>query len=107
MPIICKLQCQIHLFIGNSIKIYMEVETAEKLGWIKLSEHRKKIVIDLAGDYKIPTEISKSTDLSKSEVSRTLRDLKNKNIVVCLNEESHRGRIYTLTDEGKEILDYI
>ena len=85
----------------------MEIETAEKLGWVKLSKHRKKIVRDLGYDLKIPTEISRSTDLSKSEVSRTLRDLKDKNIVVCLNEESHRGRVYTLTDEGKEILDYI
>ncbi|MDR0900307.1 MAG: helix-turn-helix transcriptional regulator [Methanobrevibacter sp.] len=85
----------------------MEVETAEKLGWVKLSKHRKNIVIDLGCDLKIPTEISKSTDLSKSEVSRALRDLKDKNIVVCLNEESHRGRVYALTDEGKKILDYI
>lgn len=85
----------------------MEVETAEKLGWIKLSKHRKKIVKDISYSLKIPTEISKSTDLSKSEVSRTLKDLKDKNIVVCLNEESHRGRVYSLTDEGKEILDYI
>jgi predicted transcriptional regulator len=85
----------------------MKVETAEKLGWIKLSKHRKKIVIDLGYDFKIPTEISKSTDLSKSEVSRTLKALKDKNIVVCLNEKSHRGRVYALTDEGKKILDYI
>lgn len=85
----------------------METETAEKIGWIKLSEHRKKIVIDLSNNLKIPTELSKSTGLSKSEVSRTLRALKDKNIVVCLNEKSHRGRVYTLTDEGKEILNYI
>lgn len=85
----------------------MEVETAEKLGWIKLSKHRKKIVRDLEYSLKIPTEISKSTGLSKSEVSRTLKALKDENIVVCLNEESHRGRVYALTDEGKKILDYI
>ena len=85
----------------------MEVETAEKLGWVKLSKHRKKIVRDLEHDFKIPTEISKSTDLSKSEVSRTLKALKDRNIVVCINEKSHRGRIYTLTDEGKNIAKYL
>lgn len=85
----------------------MEVETAEKIGWVKLSEHRKKIIIELSDNLKIPTELSKSTGLSKSEVSRTLKTLKDKNIVICLNEESHRGRVYTLTEEGKEILKYI
>ena len=63
----------------------MEVETAEKIGWVKLSKHRKKIVRDLADGLKIPTEISKSTGLSKSEVSKTLKSLKDKNIIVCLN----------------------
>jgi len=85
----------------------MEAETAEKLGWVKLSKHRKKIIKDISYSLKIPTEISKSTALSKSEVSRTLKTLKNKGIVVCLNEESHRGRVYSLTKEGKNILDYI
>ncbi|MDR3291860.1 MAG: transcriptional regulator [Methanobrevibacter sp.] len=85
----------------------MEISIAEKLGWVKLSEHRKKVVKDLSNDFKIPTEISKSTGLSKSEVSRTLKHLKNKKIAVCINEDSHRGRIYCLTDEGKEIAKYI
>jgi len=85
----------------------MKAETAEKIGWIKLSEHRKKIVIELSGALKIPTEISKSTDLSKSEVSRTLKALKENGIVVCLNEKSHRGRVYTLTDEGNDIVEHI
>ncbi|MDR2624348.1 MAG: ArsR family transcriptional regulator [Methanobrevibacter sp.] len=85
----------------------MEVKTAEKIGWVKLSRHRKKVIIDLSDKLKIPTEISKSTGLSKSEVSRVLRDLKEKDIVICLNEESHRGRIYCLTDVGSEILKHI
>lgn len=40
--------------------------------------------------------------LSKSKVNRTLRALKDKGIVVCINEGSHRGRVYTLTDEEEE-----
>ncbi|MDR2624382.1 MAG: ArsR family transcriptional regulator [Methanobrevibacter sp.] len=56
---------------------------------------------------KIPIEISKSTGLSKSEVSRALKALKEKDIVVCLNEESYRGRIYRLTKVGNEILKHI
>ncbi|MBZ9570942.1 winged helix-turn-helix domain-containing protein [Methanobrevibacter sp. TMH8] len=85
----------------------MEAKIAAKIGWVKLSEHRKKIVRDLSNNLKIPTEISKSTGLSKSEVSRTLRALKDAGIVVCHNEESYRGRLYGLTDLGKEILKYI
>lgn len=85
----------------------MEVKTAEKIGWVKLSQHRKKVIMNLSDKLKIPTEISRSTGLSKSEVSRVLKDLKEKGIVVCLNEESHRGRIYCLTSVGSEILKHI
>lgn len=56
---------------------------------------------------KIPSEIVKSTNMSVSEVSRSLRTLKDKKLVICLNEDKRVGRVYTLTEKGKEVLKYI
>jgi DNA-binding PadR family transcriptional regulator len=45
--------------------------------------------------------------MSVSEVSRSLKTLKDKKIVVCLNEDKRIGRVYSLTEKGKEILNCI
>ena len=57
---------------------------------------------DLKNKLKIPTEIAKSTDMSVPEVSRSLRTLKDREIVICLNEDKRVGRIYTLTDKREK-----
>ena len=46
-------------------------------------------------------------DLRTNHVSNALKDLKEKNLVVCLNEEAHKGRLYKNTDLAIEILKYI
>jgi len=45
--------------------------------------------------------------MSVPEVSRSLRTLKDRKIVICLNEDKRVGRVYTLTDKGKKILKTI
>lgn len=85
----------------------MENKYINEIGFVKISEQRQKIMKDLKNNLKIPTEIAKSTNMSVSEVSRSLRTLKDKKIVVCLNEDRKIGRVYTLTDKGKEILKTI
>ena len=42
-----------------------------------------------------------------NHISNVLRQLKNKNIVECMNEDAHKGRLYRLTPTGKEILKSI
>ena len=85
----------------------METEHIDEIGFVKISEQRQKIMKELKNKLKIPTEIAKSTNMSVSEVSRSLRTLKDRKIVVCLNEDKRVGRVYTLTDKGKKILKTI
>jgi len=85
----------------------MENKYIDEIGFVKISEQRQKVMKDLKDNLKIPTEIAKSTGMSVPEVSRSLRTLKDKEIVVCLNEDKRVGRVYTLTEKGKEILKYI
>lgn len=73
--------------------------------FIKLSKNREKIFKALDGETLKPTNISKKTNIPSNNVSRILSQLREKNLVRLLNPETKRGRLYELTDYGKEILD--
>ncbi len=96
----------ISLIMKSNLSI-MESKYIDEIGFVKISEQRQKIMKDLEDKLKIPTEIAKSTNMSVSEVSRSLRTLKDKKLVICLNEDKRVGRVYTLTEKGKEVLKYI
>lgn len=73
--------------------------------FIKLSKNREKIFKALDGETLKPTNISKKTNIPSNNVRRILSQLREKNLVRLLNPETKRGRLYELTDYGKEILD--
>ncbi|MBE6497417.1 MAG: helix-turn-helix transcriptional regulator [Methanobrevibacter sp.] len=77
------------------------------LGYVKVSTCKIKILKSLEKGIKMPTEIAKDTNLGETQVSNTLSNLKKNNLVVCLNEELSKGRLYQITDNGKEIVDYL
>jgi predicted transcriptional regulator len=71
------------------------------------SDYRKNIIKSIGNDIKIPSVIAEEIGLRTNHVSNVLNDLKSKNIVVCLNEEARKGRLYKNTDLGLTILKYI
>ena len=85
----------------------LEKEFFNKLGYVKVSATRMKTMKSLEHEFKLPSEISKSTGLRDTQVSNAFSDLKKENLVVCVNEELKRGRIYMLTEDGKEIVQYL
>ena len=44
---------------------------------------------------------------SDSSSKDKLTDLKEHNLIVCINEDAHKGRLYRLTDEGKNVVSMI
>jgi predicted transcriptional regulator len=85
----------------------MDKKTIEILSFIKSSKHRAEILLFIENKTKIPSEIAKHLNLSNTHTSKYLKSLKEKKLVVCLNEEAKRGRLYQLTKEGLEILKYL
>ncbi|WP_288652892.1 MarR family transcriptional regulator [uncultured Methanosphaera sp.] len=85
----------------------MNSKIIEGISYIKSSKNRIKIVITLNTELKIPSEISSETKIRLNHVSKLLSELKEKNIVECLNENDKKGRLYHLTDYGLELYDYI
>ena len=82
----------------------MDKEIVEGLSYIKSSKNRFKIIKSIDNSFKMPSEISNETEIRLNHVSALLSDLKNNDMVVCLNEDKSKGRIYCLTDYGKEII---
>ncbi|NCN39424.1 MAG: transcriptional regulator [Candidatus Aenigmarchaeota archaeon CG_4_10_14_0_8_um_filter_37_24] len=70
------------------------------------SKKRKDILLSLE-KVRTPTEIGNKVKTSVSHVSRTLSDFQDKGIVECVTPEQKVGRVYRLTKNGKEILDYL
>lgn len=77
------------------------------IGYVIASKYRINILKSLNDTVKTPSLIAKDIDLRTNHVSNVLKDLKENNLVVCLNEEAHKGRLYKNTDLGIEILKYI
>ena len=71
---------------------------------LKNSEYRKKILESLNNaNYLTPSEISEKTKLRLNHVSNFLKDLKDNKLIICLNEDEKRGRLYQITELGKKV----
>lgn len=83
-----------------------EKEIWKLIGYLEVSPARKKTIKSIGKEtYKLPSTITKETKLTSSQVSNALKDLKSKNLVVCLNESVTKGRLYVCTDLGLKILE--
>ena len=72
---------------------------------LKNSEYRKKILESLSNaNYLTPSEISENTKIRLNHVSNFLKDLKDNKLIICLNEEDKRGRLYQISDLGKKVV---
>ena len=84
-----------------------EREKWEIIGFIKVSSTRYNILKTIEDDFLMPSEIAKYTGLRITQVSNALHDLKEKDLVYCLNEDVSKGRLYRNTPLGLEILEMI
>ena len=85
----------------------MEKELIEGIAIIQRSKRKEQVLKDLENKIKTPSRISKSTGISIHHVSRYLKQLKDNELVICLNEEFNQGRLYQTTDLGKKVLKYL
>lgn len=74
------------------------------LGYVKVSPYRTNTLKALRNTLKMPSEIAREINLSTSQVSAALADLKKENIVICVNEEVRKGRLYKCSELGLEII---
>ncbi|MBZ9570063.1 MarR family transcriptional regulator [Methanobrevibacter sp. TMH8] len=83
-------------------------EYLEGLSAIKASKQKQQIIKVLSDQsMKIPSEIGYALDLKTNHISVNLRELKEMNIVKCLNEEKKKGRLYCITNKGMNLLEFL
>ncbi len=83
----------------------MEKEFIEDLSFIKKSKSRKIILKYLSTGVKMPSEIAQENHVQISHVSRCLKELKEKHLVECINENVKKGKLYRLTTKGNSLIN--
>lgn len=76
----------------------------EKIDYVKRSSYRTNVMKSLEGEVKIPSQIAKDAEIYQNHISNTLSQLKDHELVECINPGVRKGRLYRLTDTGKEIV---
>lgn len=77
------------------------------ISYLVRSNKRVLILKSLNKSNKIPSQIGKEIGDSSHHVSKYLASLKEKGLVICLNEEDKRFRFYSITAMGKYYLELI
>ena len=65
---------------------------------------RRKIILQCLNKPKIPRQIAEECKISIHNVSKSLRELINKRLIVCKNPNDKFYRFYELTKKGKDLL---
>ena len=76
----------------------------EEIDYINRSQYRLKVMKTLEGNVKIPSEIANDTEIFQNHISATLRQLKEHELIECINPEVRKGRLYRLTEHGEDVV---
>lgn len=76
------------------------------ISYVVASKTRKSVVIKL-GTPRTPTFLSKELNVNLPNISRSLSELEDRKIIVCLTPDQRTGKIYSLTKNGSKILETI
>ena len=85
----------------------MEDDVLTVYGYVISSSYRENSVKSLNESNKIPTNLAEDIGIRTNHISKVLKELKECGVVECINEEARKGRLYRLTDTGKEVLETI
>jgi len=83
----------------------MQKGMVNAISLLKSSEYRLKIIKAIGKDTVTPSEIAEKIGIRLNHVSMFLKELKENKLVKCLNEETRKGRLYELTELGKNAID--
>ena len=65
---------------------------------------RRLCLESLQGGPRTPGDISRSSGVHLSHISRALRELRSKGLVECLTPKAMKNRIYRITEKGRKAL---
>lgn len=81
------------------------IKLDEEIDYVNRFQYRLKVMKSLDGEVKIPSEIAKDTEIFQNHISNTLKQLKEHELIECINPEVRKGKLYRLTNKGKNITE--
>lgn len=88
-------------------KIRELTEEEKLIKYVHKSTYRQRTLKAIGNDVKMPREIARDSGILPNHISNVLGQLKDKHLVECLNPAVRKGRLYRLSDEGRNILNKI
>ena len=82
-------------------------EMLTEISYVEISKYRTKVMKALEGNVKIPSVIAKDSGIRTNHISKVLGELKEHELVECINPDVRKGRLYRLTDLGAEVVENI
>ena len=79
-------------------------ELLTEISYVEISKYRTKVMKSLDGEVKMPSQIAKDADIIQNHISATLSQLKERELIECINPEVRKGRLYRLTDKGDDVV---
>jgi len=79
----------------------------EDISYIFSSKVRLRTLISLSKNQRTPKQLSEELLFALSHISRALKELQEKELVICLTPERRKGRFYQITEKGKNVLAQI
>ncbi|MBU7013804.1 MAG: winged helix-turn-helix transcriptional regulator [Theionarchaea archaeon] len=81
----------------------MDEEDWKSIGYVLASIYRRKIILALKDSPLTPKQLSQICGIGIGHVSNVLKGLRDQDLVECLNPKARKGRLYDLTETGREI----
>lgn len=80
-------------------------ELLKEVRYVEVSGYRTRVLKSLEKGVKIPSGIAKDTKILTNHISAVLKQLKDYELVECINPEVRKGRLYRLTDKGRKVVE--
>ena len=78
-----------------------------KLRFVRNSTYRELVLKTIGDSVKMPSEIANDSGILVYHISTVLRELSDLNLIVCINPNFKKGRMYKLTDQGFRVLRWL
>jgi DNA-binding MarR family transcriptional regulator len=78
----------------------------QKYAWVKRGSRRQKTLelLSKANNPLAVNDIHQKSKIAISQASATITELEEAGLIKCLNVQDKIGRLYLITEEGKEII---
>jgi DNA-binding MarR family transcriptional regulator len=72
------------------------------------SPHRTTVLQRLGEGAAIPSQIKSDTDMEYSRITEASNSLRDRGLIELLvDDDTKRGRLYSITDRGQDVLDFM